>query len=72
MRDPDTDHQIARQSRGVAIVLVVTMILWMGGQWLGGKMGWDVRYAFLFDLAALAGFFMALVMTYQIWRKRRG
>lgn len=72
MRDPDIDHQIARQSRTVAIVLVVTMILWMGGQWLGGKMGWDVRYAFLFDLAALAGFIWALVVTYQIWRKRRG
>jgi Family of unknown function (DUF5337) len=50
----------------------VTMIGWMGAQWLGGQMGWDVRYAFLFDLAALAAFFWALVVTYQIWRKRRG
>lgn len=72
MRDPDTDHQIARQSRTVAIVLAVTMIGWMGAQWLGGVKGWDVRYAFLFDLAALAAFFWALVVTYQIWRKRRG
>ncbi len=72
MRDPDTDRQIALQSRNVAIVLVVTMIGWMGAQWLGGTLGWDVRYVFLFDLAALAAFFWALVMTYQIWRKRRG
>jgi hypothetical protein len=72
MRDPDMDRQIAHQSRSVAVVLVVTMVGWMGAQWLGGQMGWDVRYAFLFDLAALAAFFWALVMTYQIWRKRRG
>jgi Zn-dependent protease with chaperone function len=72
MRDPDTDRQIARQSRSVAIVLAVTMIFWMGAQWLGGIRGWDVRYAFLFDLAAMAAFFWALVVTYQIWRKRRG
>jgi Zn-dependent protease with chaperone function len=71
MRGPDIDRQIARQSRSVAIVLAVTMIGWMGAQWLGGEMGWDVRYAFLFDLAAMAAFFWALVVTYQIWRKRR-
>ncbi len=72
MRDPETDHRMARQSRNVAIVLVLTMVGWMGAQWLGGELGWDVRYAFLFDLAALAGFFWALVVTYQIWRTRRG
>jgi Family of unknown function (DUF5337) len=72
MRDPEIDRRNAHQSRNVAIVLVVTMIGWMGAQWLGGQMGWDVRYAFLFDLAALAAFFWALVVTYQIWRKRRG
>ena len=72
MRDPDLDRQIATQSRTVAIVLAVTMVGWMGAQWLGGQNGWDVRYAFLFDLAALAAFFWALVVTYQIWRKRRG
>ena len=44
----------------------------MAVQWVGGAMGWDARYAFLADLAALAAFFWALVVTYQIWRKRRG
>jgi type IV secretory pathway VirB2 component (pilin) len=72
MRDPKIDRYIATQSRNVAIVLAVTMVGWMGAQWLGGRMGWDVRYAFLFDLVALAAFFWALVVTYQIWRKRRG
>lgn len=62
----------ARAARTVAVVLAVTMLLWMGAQVVGGEMGWNPRYAFLFDLAALAAFFWALVVTYQIWRARRG
>lgn len=62
----------ARQARVVGLVLAVTILLWLGGQWLGGQMGWDTRYVFLFDLAAIAGFVWALVVTYQIWRGRQG
>lgn len=65
------DQQNATQARTVALVIAGTMILWLGAQWLGGQMGWDTRYAILFDLAALAAFFWALVVTYQLWRKRR-
>lgn len=63
---------MALQARLVAFVLAGTMLLWMGAQYLGGKMGWDPRYVFLFDFAAIAAFFWALVVTYQIWRSRRG
>lgn len=66
------DIRNARSARTVAVVLAVTMLLWMGAQVVGGEMGWNPRYAFLFDLAALAAFFWALVVTYQIWRARRG
>jgi len=38
---------------------------------LGGQMGWPPRFALLFDLAAVAGFLWALVVTYRIWRQRR-
>ena len=62
----------AKAARTVAVVLAVTMLLWMGAQVVGGEMGWNPRYAFLFDLAALAACFWALVVTYQIWRARRG
>lgn len=61
-----------RQARMVALVIAGTMLVWMGGQWLGGEMGWDTRYVFLLDLAAMAGFIWALAVTYQIWRARRG
>ena len=68
---PDQDRILARQARTVALVISGTMILWMGAQWLGGEIGLQTRFVFLFDLAALAGMFWALVVTYQIWRKRR-
>ncbi|PTE21810.1 hypothetical protein C5F48_10385 [Cereibacter changlensis JA139] len=69
---PDPERHLANQARLVAIVLVVTMVLWMGAQWLGSVLGWEARYVFLFDLAALAGFIWALVVTWRIWRRRQG
>ncbi|SFP70464.1 hypothetical protein SAMN04488047_11130 [Tranquillimonas alkanivorans] len=67
----DDDRALARQARLVAIVIAAVMILWMAGQWLGGELGLPARFVFLFDLLALAGFVWALIVTYQIWRKRR-
>jgi hypothetical protein len=71
-RPDPADLSRARRARVVGIVLAATMILWMGAQWLGGRMGWETRFVFLFDLAAIAAFVWALVVTYQIWRGRRG
>lgn len=73
MRKPTPEElSIARQARLVAFVIAGTMILWMGAQFLGGRLGWETRFVFLFDLAAMAAFFWALAVTYGIWRKRRG
>jgi hypothetical protein len=66
------DKALAAQARMVAFVIAGTMLLWMGAQYLGGKLGWETRLVFLFDLAAMAAFFWALVVTYKIWRKRQG
>ncbi|MES2845255.1 MAG: DUF5337 domain-containing protein [Pseudomonadota bacterium] len=71
MRPDPKDMASAAQARLIAFVIAGTMILWMGAQWLGGQMGWQTRFVFLFDLAALAAFFWALVATYRIWRKRQ-
>ncbi len=71
-RPDQTDLQRARQARLVGIVLAVTMVLWMGAQFFGGQLGLETRFVFLFDLAAIAAFVWALVVTYQIWRARRG
>ena len=69
--DPDRERQLARQGRVVAVVIALTMILWMAATWAGGAFGWEARYAFLFDFLALAGFLWAMIVTYQIWRRRR-
>lgn len=68
----EMDRALSRQARLVSIVIALTMILWMAAQWMGGKIGLPDHYVFLFDLFALAGFLWALIVTWQIWRKRRG
>jgi Family of unknown function (DUF5337) len=70
-RPDPADAARAARARTVGIVLSGTIILWMGLQWLGGQLGWEARFVFLFDLAAIAAFLWALVVTYQIWRGRR-
>ncbi len=73
MNDPgEKDRQLGRQARVASIVIAATMIIWMVAQLLGGELGLEARYVFLFDLFALAGFTWALVVTWQIWKKRRG
>lgn len=61
----------ARQTRLVALVIAGTMLLWMAGQQIGAELDLPLKYTLLLDLAALAGFIWALIVTYQIWRKRR-
>ncbi|MFT4151404.1 MAG: DUF5337 domain-containing protein [Paracoccaceae bacterium] len=59
---------VARKSRTVAIVMAATILLWMGAQVLGSRLGLDPRYVFLFDFAAIAAFVWVLIVTVQIWR----
>ncbi|MGB0658903.1 MAG: DUF5337 family protein [Mangrovicoccus sp.] len=68
----DQDLAKAKKARLVAVVLLVTVVLWMAGQWLGGQAGIAVRYVFLLDFAALAAFAWALIVTLQLWRARAG
>ena len=70
-RPEQQDTALAREARLVAIVIAATMVLWLGAQWLGGLAGWETRYVFLFDLAALAAFVWALVVTWRIWRRQK-
>ena len=70
-KDDQQQNDTARQGRVVAVVIAAVAILWIGAQWLGGSLGWETRFVFLFDLLALAGFLWALIVTFQIWRKRR-
>ncbi len=69
--DPDDDAHLAGQARLAAVVIAVAGVLWVGGNLLGRGLGWDIRYAFLLDLAALAAFVWALVVTWRVWRRRQ-
>jgi hypothetical protein len=65
------DLRNGRDARMVAVVLVATMALWLGAQFIGGRLGWEARFVFLFDLAALAAFIWTMVVTYRIWRRQK-
>jgi len=61
-RDPKRKAQVA------AIVIFVAMVGWMGASWIGGKIGLPIRYAFLFDFAAMAALLWAMVVLFQVWK----
>ncbi len=61
---------MAGQARLAAIVIAAAAVIWVGGNLLGGRLGWDPRYAFLLDFSALAAFVWGLVVTWRVWRRR--
>ena len=67
----DRDAKVARKGRHIAVVIAVTMVLWVViGLWAGPAL-LPGRYAFLFDFAALAALIYALINIYQLWRLRQ-
>ena len=69
--DSATERRRRGQIRLAAIVMAATMVLWMGASFLGGQLGLPPRFAFLFDLAAIAALVWALFVTYWVWKARR-
>ncbi|MEZ5888146.1 MAG: DUF5337 family protein [Paracoccaceae bacterium] len=70
MNEPHQDG-IAKTGRLVALVIALTMILWMAAQWAGARIGLHPSFAFLFDLAALAALFWSLVVLYRLWQRQK-
>jgi cation transport ATPase len=68
----EQDRRLAAQARLAAVVVAAAMAAWIVAQWLGSQMGWQARFVFLFDFAALAAFVWAFVVTWRVWRSRRG
>ncbi len=66
-----SDPQDYRQMRLAGAVIALTMVLWLGFQWLGGHYGLPEKYAFLADLAAMAAMIWSLAVTWRIWRRRK-
>lgn len=69
--DEEQDDKIARQGRVVSLVIAGAMLFWIAVQWLGPEIGLTTRYAVLIDLGVLAAFFWALLVSFQLWRKRQ-
>lgn len=58
-----------RQARIAAIVIAVTVVVWMLANWIGGQTNMPIRNAFLFVFAAIAAFTWALVVLFGVWRQ---
>lgn len=66
----DSAQKDAGQMRLVAVVIAVTMLGWLGFQWIGGRFDLPAKYAYLADLAAMAAMIWSLLVTWRIWRRR--
>ncbi|MFN4101523.1 MAG: DUF5337 domain-containing protein [Pararhodobacter sp.] len=70
-RESDQAQAQARQGRIAALLIAFTGMAWVLVGALGRSQGWSSRTHAFFDLAALAGFTMALWLIFGIWRARR-
>lgn len=61
----------ARRGRVIALVICITALTWIAALALGNSLGWSQRTLAFFDLAALAGFAMALWLLFGLWRARQ-
>ncbi len=68
--DKAPSADLAGQGRLVAMVIAAAAVLWMAGTWLVEQQGWDPSYLLLLDLAAIAAFVWALIVTWGIWRRQ--
>lgn len=72
MSKPSSQEMIlARQAKLAALVMCVAIVGWVVLQWIGRDYGWEARYAFLIDFAALGAFAFALIVTFRVWRARK-
>lgn len=67
----DAEQNQRKQTRLASYVMIGSVVLLMGGSWLGGVLGLPVRFAFLIDFAALAGFAFAMIVLFRVWRARQ-
>lgn len=65
------DTPLAKKGQTVGLVIAITMVLWLIANIAGPALGLPGRYALLFDFAALAALFWAMVVIYQMWQARQ-
>ncbi len=62
---------INRRGRAIALLIAGVGLAWIAATALGAALDWSQRIRALFDLAALAGFGLAIWKIYELWRDRR-
>ena len=67
----DRQSRQARDGRRIALVIAGVGLFWIAITAVGGALDWSQRTRALFDLAALAGFGLALWMIIGLWRDRQ-
>lgn len=70
MQEKRAENQ-RKQAKLASFVMLASVAVLMGGSWIGGKLGLPVRYAFLLDFIALAGFAFAMIVLFRVWRDRQ-
>ncbi|NNK16122.1 MAG: DUF5337 domain-containing protein [Sulfitobacter sp.] len=65
------DKALAKKGQTVGLVIALTMVLWLIANLAGPQLGLPGRYALLFDFAALAALFWAMVVIFQMWQARQ-
>ena len=65
------DTKSRNQTRLASVVILITMVVWMTLQWIGGKIGLEARYVFLLDFFALAAFAWSLMVLIRVWLRRQ-
>jgi len=70
MSDP-TDQTSAKQGRIAAVVIALGGILAIFAPQLARGLGGGIRLEMLFYLISLAAFIWSLVVTWNLWQKRR-
>lgn len=65
------DKKNRNQTRLASVVILITMVVWMSLQWIGGKIGLEARYVFLLDFFALAAFAWSLMVLIRVWLRRQ-
>lgn len=67
----ERDKALAKKGQTVGLVIAITMVLWLIANLAGKALGLPGRFALLFDFAALAALFWAMVVIYQMWQARQ-
>ena len=68
---PDRQSDSNRKGRRLALVIAGTGVFYVLAGLLAAEYGWSMRLRGLFDLIALTGFGVALILAIGLWRARK-